>query len=189
MNQHSKRLSLLTAFVFIGLVEGGCASMVETFSGHDADEVWTAMMAVARTPDYSAADPADRWTVRENHVWVDESNRRIEIFRRLERDLYQPAARHRHQQRQWKMQAALEERDPPTVRFRARQASVPAHVWEEAERYFDEVREVLEGGLPGESEARPPAPPAAPVIEVQPPQTQPAQEQPIDIEELEPEQP
>src|SRR5687767_3542074 len=93
---------------------GGCTTIRETFPGHDADQVWTAMVAAARTPDYNHPDYTQRWTVRENQVWVDEENSRIEIFRRLERDLHRPASRPLHEQREWKIQATLEERDPPT---------------------------------------------------------------------------
>lgn len=145
------RLSRAIAFVLAMVTLGGCGTTVrETFAGHDAEHVWTAMVAAARAPDYAShPDYTQRWAVRENQVWVDEPNGRIEIFRRVERDLYRPAAKHIYQERQWKLQAVLEERDPPVVRFRARQVGVPAHAWDEATRYFDEVWKVL-GGRPGE---------------------------------------
>jgi hypothetical protein len=38
--------------------------------------------------------------------------------------------------------------DPPTVKFTARHAAVPSHVWREAERYFYDVRTLLKGGDP-----------------------------------------
>jgi hypothetical protein len=136
----------------------GCTSTQETFAGHDADHVWTAMVAAAREPDYSSAeDYTERWTVRENQVWVDEANRRVEIFRRIERDLYRPASKHLHEERQWRFQAVLEQRDPPTVSFTSRQVGVPAHAWDEAERYFDAVWQVL-GGRPGHEESDQSAP-------------------------------
>lgn len=126
----------------------GCTSVRETFHNRFPDQVWTAMIAVARTPDYSSPDDyTQRWTVRENQVWIDEANQRIEIFRRLERTLHRPRSKPLHEEREWKFQATLEERDPPTVRFRARQIGVPSHAWDEAQRFFDEVWKVL-GGRP-----------------------------------------
>lgn len=123
----------------------GCVTRMHTFEGHDADSVWTAMLAVAKTPDYKTGPPAERWTVRENRVWADPEQSRIEIFRRLERILYQPASRPRYEDRQWKFQVTLEERDPPTVSFTSREIGVPSHAWDEADRFFNEVWDVLGG--------------------------------------------
>lgn len=136
------RILLLCASV---VCLSGCTTQRQTFEGHDVDEVWTAMLAVARTPDYSTGDPADRWTVRENRVWVDPGTNRMEIFRRTERILYRPASHPQFQEREWKLNVELEERDPPTVKFQSRGVGVPSHAWREADRYFAEVRDVLEG--------------------------------------------
>lgn len=125
----------------------GCTTTRHAFEGYEAEEVWTAMVAVANTPNYNLGDPADRWTVRENQVWVDEERNRIEILRRVERVLYRPASRPEHQDREWKIQILLEEHDPPTVSFRARNVGVPSHAWDEAERYFAEMRDLLAGQL------------------------------------------
>ena len=133
--------TLIISFVLLG----GCSAQYHTFDGHSADDVWQAMLTVARTPDYKTGPPTERWTVRENQVWVDPEVNRIEIFRRLERVLYQPASNPQHEDRQWKFQVVLEERDPPKVMFFSREMGVPAHAWDEAERYFDEVRDVLTG--------------------------------------------
>ena len=144
--------SLLYAAVLAAL--SGCVSVRETFTGHDPDQVWTAMKAVANAPDYAKGEPADRWTVRENSVWVDEAGNRIEIFRRLERQLYEPGTSPQHQERQWKLRVQLEQREPPTAKFTSRQWGVPAHTWDEASRYFAEVREIL--GEPNEVQSAPP---------------------------------
>ncbi|MCI0365319.1 MAG: hypothetical protein L0219_15730 [Phycisphaerales bacterium] len=159
------RLVLVSALLALP----GCGTTVrQTFDGRDPDQVWTAMIAVARTPDYSAPDDyTQRWTVRENQVWVDQANQRIEIFRRLERMLHRPRSQPLHEEREWKLQATLEERDPPTVRFTSRQLGVPAHAWDEAERYFDEVWKVL-GGKPGQEPApapQPHVPPPPPLMD------------------------
>ena len=123
----------------------GCVTKSHTFQGHDADSVWTAMLAVASTPNYKIGPPAERWTVRENRVWSDQEQGRIEIFRRLERILYQPASRPRYEDRQWKFQVVMEGRDPPTVSFSSREMGIPSRAWDEADRFFNEVWDVLGG--------------------------------------------
>ena len=129
------------------LLASGCTTQRAAFAGHDADTVWTAMVAAARTPDYEGGAADQRWTVRENEVWVDDENGRIEVLRKVERLIHQPATSPRMESRQWKLQIALEERDPPTVRFSSRNFGVPAHAWDEAARYFEDVRRVLEGDV------------------------------------------
>jgi hypothetical protein len=136
-----KSLTLLCLALL--LLSTGCTTKREVYAGYQPDVVWTAMLAVAETPDYTRGEPADRWFVRENRIWVDPDMNRIEIFRRLDRVLYQPASRPVRQDRTWKFQVMLEEHDPPTVMFRARNLGVPGHAWLEAERYFAEVREIL----------------------------------------------
>lgn len=136
--------------IVLPLLLTGCVTKTHTFEGHDADSVWTAMLVVAKSPDYSAGPPADRWTMRENRVWANEEQNRIEIFRRLERILYQPASSPRYENREWKFQVTLEERDPPKVSFSSREVGIPSHAWEEADRFFDEVWELL-GGKPVDS--------------------------------------
>lgn len=137
---------LIRSFPILCLVLlAGCTTNRQTFEGQDADELWTAMVAVAKTPNYSHGEPRDRWTMRENQVWVDEEANRIEVFRRLERVLYRPASKPLHQDREWKFQVMLERRDPPVVMFKSRNAGVPSHAWDEADRFFAEVRDVLAG--------------------------------------------
>ena len=138
----SIRFLLLALTVFLA----GCSvTKTHSFDGHDADSVWTAMLVVAKSPAYNTGDPADRWNVRENRVWADEEQNRIEIFRRLDRILYQPASKPRYEDREWRFQVALEQRDPPTVSFSSREVGLPSHAWEEADRFFDEVWDMLGG--------------------------------------------
>jgi hypothetical protein len=112
--------------------------------GRDPDQVWNAMVAVAQTPDYaSSPDPAMRWTVRENDVLIDANASRIEVHRRLEREIHQPLQQPQHETREWKFGITLEQRDPPTIVFETRNSGVPAHAWHEADRYFNEVQQFL----------------------------------------------
>ena len=154
----------------------GCVSSRETFEGRDPDQVWTAMVAAARTPDYREPEEEPAWIVRENEVWVDEANSRIEIFRRIERDYYKPASRHIHNDREWKITVAMTDRNPPAAKFTVRQLSIPSYAWEEARRYFDQVHAIL-GIAPSAAKSNDAAP--------TPPSTQPADSK-IDIESLEP---
>lgn len=124
---------------------GGCATRTHVFPDHQASDVWRAMIAAAETPDYHHPDPTERWTVRENNVWINDDENRIEIHREVERELMRPGAIPRHEQRQWRFQAVLEGTDPPTVRFNSRGLGVPAHAWIEAERFFDDVSDILGG--------------------------------------------
>jgi hypothetical protein len=129
----------------------GCTTRSATFGGYGDDQVWSAMVAAARTPEY------DDWKVRDNEVFVDDASRRLEVYRVLKRLYVTPFADPRKEEEEWRLQIVLgrdEALDAPTVDFTARQISVPAHVWREADRYFAQVRSLL--GAPtstGEAEA------------------------------------
>jgi hypothetical protein len=146
-----RTLSAMTLLAVLVSTLGGCGVTERRLllEGRDPDQVWNAMIAVAQEPDYlSSEDVAQRWIVRSNEVAADADapgGGRIEVFRRLERELHMPGAPVRHETREWKFNIVLEQRDPPLILFRARNASVPAHVWAEAERYFNEVQAFLEG--------------------------------------------
>src|SRR5687768_8626959 len=144
--RYSFKWLLIAAFALHACVSGGCTTVRESFAGHDPDQVWTALQAAANSPSggYSTGDPADRWGVRENRVWVDEESARIEIYRSLDRQVYRPGGLEPvRQERTWKLRVQMVEREPPIVEFSSRQAGVPAHAWDEAARYFDEVRGIL----------------------------------------------
>jgi hypothetical protein len=165
----------LPLFAVLPLVLTGCVTQRTTFENRDADEVWTAMVAVAKTPKYQSEDPAKRWHVRENQVWVDEANNRIEIYRKLDRILYQPASHPRYEDREWKFEVALEDRNPPTVVFRDREMGIPSHTWDEADHYFAEVRDLLAGAPDKTSppQSVPQSQPVPPVDELQTPDVAP----------------
>ncbi len=118
----------------------GCTSRTQTFEGCSAERLWPAMVATARTPDYSD------WKVMDNNVHTDDSSRTIDVFRTLRRTRVQPYSPTREEERNWKFQIELEgSPDAPVVRFSARQFAVPDHVWREADRYFAQVRGTLRG--------------------------------------------
>jgi hypothetical protein len=116
----------------------GCTSRSQVFEGYADDQLWTAMVATARTPEY------DDWKITENEVFVDETGRRVEIYRVLRRTLVSPYADARRETAEWRFQVALSaDEGTPMIDFTARQAAVPAHVWTEADRYFAQMRTLL----------------------------------------------
>ncbi|MFZ9880838.1 MAG: hypothetical protein ACO3QC_05495 [Phycisphaerales bacterium] len=119
---------------------GGCVTRSQTFEGYSDDQLWTAMVATAKAPQY------DDWKLSENEVMIDEEGRRLEIYRIVRRTLVSPHADPWKEEVEWRMQVVLG-RDwdgaTPTVDFTARQITVPAWVWEEADRYFAQMRTLL----------------------------------------------
>lgn len=118
----------------------GCTSRTQTFEGYSDDQVWSAMVAASRTPEY------EDWKVSDNEVFVDEAGRRIEVYRRLRRLYISPYSDPRKEDEEWRLQVMLDRddsADAPTVEFTARQITVPAHVWREADRFFAQVRALL----------------------------------------------
>lgn len=129
-------LSLGLALVALG----GCTTRTQVFEGYSDDQLWTAMVATANAPEY------DDWRIRRNEVFVDDDSRRIEVFRVLRRTYVSPYAEPSRQEREWRFEILLardEELGFPMVDFTARQVTVPAHVWQEADRYFAQMRTLL----------------------------------------------
>src|SRR5262245_61198706 len=99
-NDRSAAMLLFVAMVCWLLA--GCTSVKQSFQGVPTDQAWTAMKAVAENPRY------DDWYLAENEVWVDEPDHRIEVYRRLQRVLYRPAAKPFPQEQAWRFQIRLE---------------------------------------------------------------------------------
>ncbi len=124
----------------------GCTTVHQEFAGLPSDQVWTALVAVAESPDY------DDWTVTDNDVWVDEAAQRIEIYRRLRRVIHQPAYKARRENREWRFHVIFEPTDPPLATFTSRGLGVPSQAQHEGERYFQDVLDLL-SGMPQQDEA------------------------------------
>ena len=124
----------------------GCTTVHQEFVGLPSDQVWTALVAVAQSPNY------DDWTLTDNDVWVDEAAQRIEIYRRLRRVIDQPASKARRENREWRFQVIFEPTDPPLATFTSRGLGVPSQAQHEGERYFLDVLDLL-SGMPPEAEA------------------------------------
>ena len=95
------------------------------------------MVTAAQEPAYPD------WRVIENEVWSDPVTGEIEILRFLRRDRQDPGEKRKEENEKWKFQIVLIDVNPPTIRFLARQIAVPAHVWNEANRYFKDVQALL----------------------------------------------
>lgn len=128
----------ITLVLLLGSLLGGCTRQTATFPGHSDPEVWNAMVTVAENPVY------DDWFVFENEVMSDRPMGRIEIYRILRRDLVRVGQNPVRQEEDWRFQVQFLYTDPPTIKFSARQTAVPAHVWREADRYFNDMRTILE---------------------------------------------
>jgi hypothetical protein len=128
-----RALSFLLAMIALT----GCTSVKRSYSGHPPEQVWMAMKTAAaepRSPD---------WHIRANNLWIDEDARRIEIERHLHRELFMTADRTRFEEQSWKFQIRLRVGIHPVIEFTSRALAVPAQARLEAERYFDDVADLL----------------------------------------------
>ncbi|MDZ4831139.1 MAG: hypothetical protein SGJ09_13205 [Phycisphaerae bacterium] len=168
---------LASAISAAGVV--GCSSHTESFPGKSRDQVWTAMLAAANEPTYK------NWHVIENDVWAYEADSRIEIWRLLRRYKDSGAQWPRLEDSEWTFSVVLEATEPPSASFTNRSMGIPSHGWEQTDRYFEQVWEIL-GGRSANRALTPAAPrttvPAVPSPEPNPvsPSTAPA-EPPVDI--------
>ncbi len=173
----------LTGLLLASLWLTGCTQVRQSFPGKDPGQVWTAMVAVANTPDYSDPDPAQRWQVKENRVWIDEETARIEIYRELDRVLNLASAKPRREHRTWEFQILYEGGDPPSATFVSRGWGVPMQAADEGDRYFADVWDMLGG--PVEDAPAPQAEEAIPADDAEP-AAEPDGKPIVDVEELEP---
>ncbi len=135
------RLLPLLLLLIVAPTLAGCLRVKESFPDHDRSTVWTAIKTVAEEPTYQ------EWHLLENRVWADPDSARLEIYRVARRTLHRPQARPLNERREWRFQVTLDEKDPPTATFLSRGWAVPMHARIEADRFFDDVWEVL-GGRP-----------------------------------------
>jgi len=180
-----RALTVIGLCVLAGLWTAGCTTVKETFPREDPGHVWRTLVAVAHTPDYDDPDPASRWFVKENRVWVDRERGRIEIYRELDRMRHLTSVTPRREQRTWRFQVLYEGGQPPSATFVSRGIGVPMQAHEEGRRYFDDVWAMLAGA--GDMAAPEPPQPGPDAGESAAQPESPAAGEPIvDIDELEP---
>jgi hypothetical protein len=134
---------------------GGCMSVSASFAGCDSAQVWTALIGAAESPDYDDLPEWKRWEARENEVWTAPGQDRIEIYRRLHRDVIQSAARQHDEERRYIITITYNASGTPSATFTIREGAIPAWAQEEGERYFANVRELLGEVAAPESDAAP----------------------------------
>ena len=107
--------------------------------------VWTAMIAAAKSPDYSSNDPRKRWIVTENEVDVNAKLGRIIVHRKLARSLKLPRQKEQTDYREWFFLIQLSPEIEPKVTFDVPEMQfVPARTVDEANRYFKLVDSLLQ---------------------------------------------
>ena len=120
------------------IVLAGCATYTHEYPNHSADAVWSAAVAVAESPDYEGD-----WHVTQNEVWVDDEWARIEIQREIRRLTNQAFTAATPEKRTWQFRVTLEDEDPVVLAFANRNPTIPGWTLEEAQRFFEEVNQLL----------------------------------------------
>ena len=122
----------------------GCSVPTRRFPQVSKEYVWTAMIAAAKTPDYSSNDPRKRWIVMENDVDVNNERGRIVVRRKLSRSLKLPRQNEQIDHREWFFVIKLLPTNVPTVTFDVTESQlVPVRMLDEADRYFSQVDDLL----------------------------------------------
>lgn len=130
----SMPLLLLALFAPLVVTAAGCTTYRESYTGLDSQRVWGAMVATAESPEYSD------WFIIENEVAINEADARIDVYRRIRRDVRVPMGGTQRQERTLKHQIRLFEEDGhPLIEFYGRSGGVPANEQSESFRYFDQV--------------------------------------------------
>lgn len=130
--------------ILICVLATGCSIPTKQWSGVKREHVWTAMVAVAKAPDYSSSDPRKRWVVVENNVDVNAILNRIVIRRKLARSLQLPRQKEQSDTRDWLFVIKLLPEQIPTVTFDVPETQlVPVRTVDEADRYFSQVDKML----------------------------------------------
>ena len=94
----------MTRFVIIAMLVltlAGCSIPTKQWQHATREYVWTAMIAAAKTPDYSSNDSRKRWIVIENDVDVNSDLGRIVVRRKLSRSLLLPRQNEQIDTREW----------------------------------------------------------------------------------------
>lgn len=116
----------------------GCTSKSAVFKDRSPEQVWAAMVSVAEEPDYGT------WVVVENNVWVDSVYDRLEIQRKLKRDLRRPEIGTVRESQDLEMQVVLERTEPPAITVTIRNWMLRGKAVMAIDQYFGEIRDVLD---------------------------------------------
>jgi|TARA_B100000315_G_scaffold209660_1_gene205543 site-specific DNA-cytosine methylase len=122
-----------------------CSTPQQSWPNQSKEVVWTAMVAVANSPDYGAPDPRKRWIVVKNKVDANSQTGKILVNRTIARSLQLPLQIEQNEERSWLFDIQLLPNQIPTVTFdTVKQPMVPAQVHDEANRYFEQINELIQ---------------------------------------------
>lgn len=122
----------------------GCSTPSRVWDGEDRSVVWTAMVAVAHSPEYKSPDPRRRWLVAQNDVVAHADSGRIEIHRKLRRSLKLPRQREQIDVREYFIDITLLPTLPAETTFELlNEKFIPVRSLDEADLYFDQVESLL----------------------------------------------
>ena len=123
---------------------GGCSTPERTWAGHSRDVVWTAMLAVAQSPEYDHQNAKQRWQVLENDVNQDSNAGIIKVRRTIRRAIRLPRQEVQRDFREIIFQVVLLPKEPPVTVFEALSFQyVPVRSVEESTRFFNQMDELL----------------------------------------------
>ncbi len=125
-------------FIALGLLSMvaliGCTTTSRDYPGVAPDALWKAAVAAAQHPRYSD------WMVTENGVFLDEPQRRIEVYRELKRDFAPPGAALQRQSETWTFSIHLETDDRlPKVVIDTRSTLRAPGFWKQTDHFFGEI--------------------------------------------------
>ena len=135
--------SIILYFLAIILLSS-CSASSKTWKGYSSDEIWTAMIAVAKSPDYSADNPRNRWHVLENVVQINTEDSEIKIHRILRRSIKLAMQSVQVDNREMILKISLENNEFPEVKFEELSSQIiPARALNESHLFFNQLDELL----------------------------------------------
>ena len=122
----------------------GCSTPERSWAAHSRDVVWTAMLAVAQSPEYDHQNAIQRWHVLENDVNQDSNAGIIKVRRTIRRAIRLPRQEVQRDFREIIFQVVLLPKEPQVTVFEALSFQyVPVRSVEESTRFFNQMEELL----------------------------------------------
>ena len=133
-------LALMASFLV------GCSSVTQRSYPHvDQSHLWTAMIAIANTPEYGSDDFRKRWIVLENEVDLKPNQGQIDVRRIIHRSYQLPRQKVQRDQRDILFSVYLLPTNPLTIEFINHSTKFfPVRGETEATRYFSSVEAMLD---------------------------------------------
>lgn len=136
MTSSSIAVRLVAALALFGAI-AGCTTHDAVFHDRSPEQVWTALVTACEQPEY------EDWVLIENNAWVDPGYDRIEVYRRLRRDIFREGTKVVREEEMLELQFVLEPTDPPKVSGLVRNALVRVRGVAALDHVYNEMRELL----------------------------------------------